>query len=898
MIHAFGGYELDLAQYEIRHSGMTVPVEPQVFDVLAYLVEHRDRVVSKEELLDNVWGDRFVSESALTSRIKSVRQAVGDSGRAQAVVKTVHGRGYRFVAAVTTGDGPPAPPPPGRPAPVLPVPSVNAVPHEPWPLLGRHRQLNELRRRFEDPTCGGLVLTGPAGVGKTRLARGCIDLAVEDGWPVVLVNGHAEAREVPLACLGHLLPDGIIATGELDGELARAILFQRARRAVGERAGGRRMLMMVDDADQTDPLSRALIGSLVSSGTVFAVLTQRTTAGEPLALDELVRSGYLVRLELEPLPEDVLDVLLYRVLSGTIERNCLRQLTAASGGSPGILRQLVETSIARATLVRRDNVWVLDGPLAATSDMIGLVEDRLGALESEHRRAAELLALAGSLDLDVAMELVGEEVLDALDLQGMLAITNDSGCSYVGLAHPIFGEVLRDRLGALRARRHKRHLADAIEAFGPGRAVDRLRLVRWRLDTGGEIDAGSLMETARLALYERDDAAASHLIERLARDAPSAEVAQLEAELMFRRGQMARAESFLAEIDLGELDETSAAQVVRRRATNLFFGHWRFREALDLLAAGFDQVSGDARQTLESHWSMLSAFHGDVTAALAAGEPLLTSPSELVRLEALRGVALARVLAGSLESALETTAAYYRLAGDVPPSLARAGRDTTVFAEVLAHLELGNLRQAEAVIRREAPPGSRTQVGWVPLAAARVELAAGRPAQAEQLLAAPLEMARNLGLHHAERLLSTMSVMEAVAQGDLDRAEAASAVIVGALDESEGLPRYELLQATTHVTAALGDPDGAAATLIEAAGEAEATGMNLVAAEMLATAAQYGAAEAVAPRLAALAATIDGALWPVRVSHVRALAAGADLAPIVQQYEALGYRWHAAAVRG
>ena len=77
-----------------------VPVEPQVFDVLAYLVRHRDRVVPKTELLDEVWGDRFVSESALTSRIKSVRRAIGDTGRDQRVIKTIHGRGYRFVADV------------------------------------------------------------------------------------------------------------------------------------------------------------------------------------------------------------------------------------------------------------------------------------------------------------------------------------------------------------------------------------------------------------------------------------------------------------------------------------------------------------------------------------------------------------------------------------------------------------------------------------------------------------------------------------------------------------------------------------------------------------------------------------------------------------------------------
>ncbi len=94
----FGEVELDLAGHEIRRSGEPVPVEPQVFDVLAYLVEHRDRLVPKTELLDEVWGDRFVSESALTSRIKAARRAVGDNGRDQRVIRTVHGRGYRFVA--------------------------------------------------------------------------------------------------------------------------------------------------------------------------------------------------------------------------------------------------------------------------------------------------------------------------------------------------------------------------------------------------------------------------------------------------------------------------------------------------------------------------------------------------------------------------------------------------------------------------------------------------------------------------------------------------------------------------------------------------------------------------------------------------------------------------------
>ncbi len=100
MRYRFRDVTLDDARYELLRDGAPVHVEPQVFEVLNYLVGNRGRVVAKTELLDAIWGDRFVSESALTSRIKSARKAVGDTGHEQSVIKTVHGRGYQFVAAV------------------------------------------------------------------------------------------------------------------------------------------------------------------------------------------------------------------------------------------------------------------------------------------------------------------------------------------------------------------------------------------------------------------------------------------------------------------------------------------------------------------------------------------------------------------------------------------------------------------------------------------------------------------------------------------------------------------------------------------------------------------------------------------------------------------------------
>ncbi len=98
MIYRFGSFELDLATVELRDGGRVRKLEPQVFALLALLVENRERLVSKEEIIDKVWDGRVVSDAAVASRVKSARQALGDDGKSQRFVRTIHGQGYRFVA--------------------------------------------------------------------------------------------------------------------------------------------------------------------------------------------------------------------------------------------------------------------------------------------------------------------------------------------------------------------------------------------------------------------------------------------------------------------------------------------------------------------------------------------------------------------------------------------------------------------------------------------------------------------------------------------------------------------------------------------------------------------------------------------------------------------------------
>ena len=133
MTFQFEDFLLDPERRELRHADALVALEPQVFDLLTYLVRHRERVVTRDNLLDAVWNGRVVSESTLTSRINAARRAVGDNGEEQRLIRTIARKGVRFVGAVTElagtakrteADERPSAPPTGLPLPDRPAIAV------------------------------------------------------------------------------------------------------------------------------------------------------------------------------------------------------------------------------------------------------------------------------------------------------------------------------------------------------------------------------------------------------------------------------------------------------------------------------------------------------------------------------------------------------------------------------------------------------------------------------------------------------------------------------------------------------------------------------------------------------------------------------------------------------
>ena len=121
-LYRFAGCELDVAARELRRAGEPVAIQPKVFELIAYLVEHRDRAVDKGEIQDAVWPGVIVTETSLTQAIRKARIAVGDDANLQTVIRTVHGHGYRFVAELEPDPAPPAAGPVFVPTPI-PVPT-------------------------------------------------------------------------------------------------------------------------------------------------------------------------------------------------------------------------------------------------------------------------------------------------------------------------------------------------------------------------------------------------------------------------------------------------------------------------------------------------------------------------------------------------------------------------------------------------------------------------------------------------------------------------------------------------------------------------------------------------------------------------------------------------------
>jgi predicted ATPase/DNA-binding winged helix-turn-helix (wHTH) protein len=246
----FGELQLDDKRFTLVGPAGPIHVEPQVFELLLHLVVNRDRVVTKEELLDAIWGDRFVSESALTSRVKAARRAVGDDGQAQRVIKTIHARGYQFVAEVLPDAG----------AVRRALPRLRNVP------IGRDGDIASVVERVRDAPL--VTITGSGGIGKTT-----VGLSVADRMQAEYADGAVFADLSPVEPQADITRAVAEAVG-LEGAASETI------ERVADHLANRPVLLVLDNCEHVLGRAAELVDRMLRSGdTAHVVATSREPLG-------------------------------------------------------------------------------------------------------------------------------------------------------------------------------------------------------------------------------------------------------------------------------------------------------------------------------------------------------------------------------------------------------------------------------------------------------------------------------------------------------------------------------------------------------------------------------------------------------------------------------------------
>ncbi|HEY5012535.1 MAG TPA: AAA family ATPase, partial [Acidimicrobiia bacterium] len=334
-----------------------------------------------------------------------------------------------------------------------------------WPIVGRRAQLARFEEALRSGSVQGMLIHGPAGVGKTRLADECRATAEAQGHATERIVGSVTAAALPLGAVAPLLGSAGLAGG------AAAVsdpvrLFDDAARAVSERAGGGRLVTVVDDIHLLDDASLTLLSHLLARAVIFLVGTVRTGEPVPDLLTGLWRDDRVVRVDLEALSRESVDTLLHLVLGGPMEVGAALHLWTVSRGNPLYLRELVLGALDSGALVDRSGVWHLDGPAPSSDRLVDLVELRLSALGADARAAMELLALCEPLELAELDGAASASVIEGLERSGLVEAVREQGRTLVRLAHPLHGEVLRSELPELRKTEMLRARVAELEARG------------------------------------------------------------------------------------------------------------------------------------------------------------------------------------------------------------------------------------------------------------------------------------------------------------------------------------------------------------------------------------------------------------------------------------------------
>ena len=504
---AFGEFEADPERFQLRRDGALVEISAKCFDVLLYLIRHRERVVSKAELVEKVWQTQALSASSVPTAVLALRKALGDDEDSARHVANVRGRGYRFVADVREADSRSVPASPASPA----SRTAGSARSSRSTFVGREPEMAALSAAF-DRAGGGVpqmvLLAGEAGIGKTRTAEEfsfrarAWDATVLVGrcregegapafWPwVQIVRSLLEQTELAARkndlrrlapVLAQMVPEvashfpGLAAPPPLDPEPARFRLFDTVTQLL-QRVGSERPLVVVlDDLHRADPASLQLVAFVcreLREAKVLFLVTYRDVDAQRdpprlSIISELARQEPSRSVQLHGLSAlEVAAFVSTSALSDSTQMSLARVLHEQSGGNPFFLTQLVHLleaeGSAAAIAEGRGIAGLLPGGIreAIARQIDGLPEDTRRALRvaATAGRAFSAAAVAEVLGLPVPRLIAALEA--ALDARMIVA---SDRLGHFRFAHVLLRDTIYEGVDAVERGALHQKIAETLE---------------------------------------------------------------------------------------------------------------------------------------------------------------------------------------------------------------------------------------------------------------------------------------------------------------------------------------------------------------------------------------------------------------------------------------------------
>ena len=755
--------------------------------------------------------------------------------------------------------------------------------HLKWPLTGRAEELRIIEAAITDPNSAGIVIRGAAGVGKSRMAREALTSAASKGGEVRWAVATSSARDLPLGAFAPWTP---ASTDNL--QLVRGVI-----ESLTSAPGGTIAVVGVDDVHLLDDLSAFVLHQIVQRRAAKVVLTVRSGEAIPAGVQEVWTGGQFEWLDLQPLSAGETTALLSAVLGGPSTEAAARRIWKLTRGNALYLHHIVEQELSHGRLVEQHGYWWWSGEPVVAPALIELVESRIGALPPGIGDVIDALAVGEPIELGSLARITDPAAVEEADVRGLITLEQVDGAVEVRIAHPLYGEVRRERAPPTRLRRLRGLVAEELAA---GDRRDDARIVVRRatlmVDSDLDPDPGLLLIAARTAI-----GLDTPLAERLARAAVQAG-GGVQSQLthcycLVWSGRAAEAERELATLVEHATTDLERVQVAEQRAHNLF---WSLRRPADAEAVLDDTdrqlTEPSARHLLAAPRAAICADLGRPRQAVEAATEALAEaslPDHLVVLASWGLVGGLGMLGRADEIGAVSARGYAAVARAPNAAVMRMG---LVYRHMIGLKLAGYLYEAERIAleaRRESqdswyPHSSLVLLGQAALAKGHVDNAV------RWLREAHGSLDDAIGDGSGWLFRCRLSLTQALAMaGQVSAAKQALADLDENRHPAFAFLEPELMLARAWVAAAEGALSQALVLAHQAADLAADAGQLAYEVLALQTAVGFGDCGA-ADRLATLATKVDGPRAGVAARFAAALEAGdgAELAAVSEEFERMG----------